>query len=146
MSYIIHKKYDNVKSRKTNHIYAEVSVLASDMPSLSRHCLVFLDDMSGLRSLQRKKGVSAAMPARPNSNATLIRDGYARATRTFPYSRQREFLQLEAQARTVALDARDQKMIAIEARLRQTMLDLIGDPDGIPDEPPSRKDTTADSE
>ena len=31
-------------------------------------------------------------------------------------------------------------MIAIEARLRQTMLDLIGDPDGIPDEPPSRKD------
>ena len=37
-------------------------------------------------------------------------------------------------------------MIAIEARLRQTMLDLIGDPDGIPDEAPSRKDTTADSE
>ena len=32
-------------------------------------------------------------------NATLIRDGYARAIRTFPYSRQREFLQLEAQAR-----------------------------------------------
>ena len=59
------------------------------------------------------------MPARPNSNATLIRDGYARAIRTFPYSRQREFLQLEAHARTAALDARDQKMIAIEARLRQ---------------------------
>ena len=86
------------------------------------------------------------MPARPNSNATLIRDGYARAIRTFPYSRQREFLQLEAQALTAALDAGDQKMIVIEARLRQTMLDLIGDPDGIPDEPPSRKDTTADSE
>ena len=32
-------------------------------------------------------------------NATLIRDGYARTIRTFPYSRQREFLQLEAQAR-----------------------------------------------
>ena len=32
-------------------------------------------------------------------NATLIREGYARAIRTFPYSRQREFLQLEAQAR-----------------------------------------------
>ena len=32
-------------------------------------------------------------------NATLIRDGYARAIRTFPYSRQREFLQLKAQAR-----------------------------------------------
>ena len=34
-----------------------------------------------------------------NVNATLIRDGYARAIRTFPYSRQRECLQLEAQAR-----------------------------------------------
>ena len=34
-----------------------------------------------------------------NFNATLIRDGYARAIRTFPYSRQRECLQLEAQAR-----------------------------------------------
>ena len=33
-----------------------------------------------------------------NFNATLIRDGYATAIRTFPYSRQREFLQLEAQA------------------------------------------------
>ena len=32
-------------------------------------------------------------------NATLIRDGYATAIRTFPYSRQREFIQLEAQAR-----------------------------------------------
>ena len=31
-----------------------------------------------------------------NVNATLIRDGYARAIRTFPYSRQRELLQLEA--------------------------------------------------
>ena len=35
-----------------------------------------------------------------NFNATLIRDGYATAIRTFPYSRQREFLQREAQART----------------------------------------------
>ena len=34
-----------------------------------------------------------------NVNATLIRDGYATAIRRFPYSRQREFLQLEAQAR-----------------------------------------------
>ena len=34
-----------------------------------------------------------------NVNATLIRDGYARTIRTFPYSRPREFLQLEAQAR-----------------------------------------------
>ena len=34
-----------------------------------------------------------------NFNATLIRDGYATAIRRFPYSRQREFLQLEAQAR-----------------------------------------------
>ena len=34
-----------------------------------------------------------------NVNATLIRHGYATAMRTFPYSRQREFLQLEAQAR-----------------------------------------------
>ena len=34
-----------------------------------------------------------------NFNATLIRDGYATAIRTFPYSRQREFLQREAQAR-----------------------------------------------
>ena len=32
-------------------------------------------------------------------NATLIRDGDATAIRTFPYSRQCEFLQLEAQAR-----------------------------------------------
>ena len=32
-------------------------------------------------------------------NATRIREGYARATGTFPYSRQRECLQLEAQAR-----------------------------------------------
>ena len=32
-------------------------------------------------------------------NATRIREGYARATGTFPYSRQREYLQLEAQAR-----------------------------------------------
>ena len=33
-------------------------------------------------------------------NATLIRAGYATAIRRFPYSRQAEFLQLEAQART----------------------------------------------
>ena len=32
-------------------------------------------------------------------NATLIRDGYATAFRAFPYSQQRAFLQLEAQAR-----------------------------------------------
>ena len=32
-------------------------------------------------------------------NATLIREGYATAIRAFPYSRQREFLQLETQAR-----------------------------------------------
>ena len=37
-------------------------------------------------------------------------------------------------------------MIAIEARVRQAMRDLIGDPDGIPDEPPNRKDTPADAE
>ena len=35
-----------------------------------------------------------------NVNATLIRDGYATAIRRFPHSRQRDFLQLEAQART----------------------------------------------
>ena len=34
-----------------------------------------------------------------NVNATLIRDGYATAIRRFPYARQRECLQLEAQAR-----------------------------------------------
>ena len=34
-----------------------------------------------------------------NFNATLIRDGYARATGTFPYSRQRDCLPLDAQAR-----------------------------------------------
>ena len=34
-----------------------------------------------------------------NVNATLIREGLATATRALPYSRQREFLQLEAQAR-----------------------------------------------
>ena len=34
-----------------------------------------------------------------NFNATLIREGYAVAIRTFPYSRKREFLALEAQAR-----------------------------------------------
>ena len=34
-----------------------------------------------------------------NFNATLIREGLATAIRAFPYSRQREFLQLEAQAR-----------------------------------------------
>ena len=38
-------------------------------------------------------------------------------------------------------------MIAIKDRLRRSMvapIDLIGDPDGIPAEPPSRNDTTAD--
>ena len=39
------------------------------------------------------------LPTGEHFNATLIREGYARAIRTFPYSRQREFLQLEAQAR-----------------------------------------------
>ena len=34
-----------------------------------------------------------------NFNATLIREGYATAIRQFPYSRNREFLALEAQAR-----------------------------------------------
>ena len=34
-----------------------------------------------------------------NFNATLIREGYAVAIRQFPYSRKREFLALEAQAR-----------------------------------------------
>ena len=35
-----------------------------------------------------------------NFNATLISEGLATAIRAFPYSRQREFLQLEAQARS----------------------------------------------
>ena len=34
-----------------------------------------------------------------NFNAILIREGYATAIRTFPYSRKREFLRLEALAR-----------------------------------------------
>ena len=34
-----------------------------------------------------------------NFNATLVREGYGTAIRTFPYSRQREFIALEAQAR-----------------------------------------------
>ena len=34
-----------------------------------------------------------------NFNATLIREGYAVAIRSFPYSRKAEFLRLEAQAR-----------------------------------------------
>ena len=34
-----------------------------------------------------------------NFNATLVRDGYGTAIRAFPYSRQREFIALEAQAR-----------------------------------------------
>ena len=34
-----------------------------------------------------------------NFNARLIREGYATAIRAFPYSRKREFLRLEAQAR-----------------------------------------------
>ena len=39
------------------------------------------------------------LPTGEHFNATLIREGYARAIRTFPYTRQAEFLQLEAQAR-----------------------------------------------
>ena len=34
-----------------------------------------------------------------NLNATLVREGYGTAIRAFPYSRQREFIALEAQAR-----------------------------------------------
>ena len=34
-----------------------------------------------------------------NFNATLVREGYGTAIRAFPYSRQREFIALEAQAR-----------------------------------------------
>ena len=41
-----------------------------------------------------------ALASGENVNATLIREGCATAIRTFPYSRQREFLQLEDQART----------------------------------------------
>ena len=39
------------------------------------------------------------LPTGEHVNATRIREGYARATGTFPYSRQRECLPLEAQAR-----------------------------------------------
>ena len=39
------------------------------------------------------------LPTGEHVNATRIREGYARATGTFPYSRQRECLQLDAQAR-----------------------------------------------
>ena len=39
------------------------------------------------------------LPTGEHVNATLIRKGYARATGTFPYSRQRDCLPLEAQAR-----------------------------------------------
>ena len=39
------------------------------------------------------------LPTGEHVNATRIREGYARAAGTFPYSRQRECLQLEAQAR-----------------------------------------------
>ena len=39
------------------------------------------------------------LPSGENFNATLIREGYATAIRTFPYSRHAECLQLEAQAR-----------------------------------------------
>ena len=39
------------------------------------------------------------LPTGEHVNAARIREGYARATGTFPYSRQRECLQLEAQAR-----------------------------------------------
>ena len=34
-----------------------------------------------------------------NVNATLVREGYGTAIRAFPYSRQRDFIALEAQAR-----------------------------------------------
>ena len=50
------------------------------------------------------------------------------------------------QAIIKALKERDKQTIAIEGRLRQTMIDLIGDLDGTSDEPPSRKYTTADAE
>ena len=39
------------------------------------------------------------LPSGEHVNATLIREGYATAIRTFPYSRHAECLQLEAQAR-----------------------------------------------
>ena len=39
------------------------------------------------------------LPTGEHGNATRIREGYARATGTFSYSRQRDCLQLEAQAR-----------------------------------------------
>ena len=39
------------------------------------------------------------LPSGENFNATLLQHGLATAIRTFPYSRQAEFLQLEAQAR-----------------------------------------------
>ena len=39
------------------------------------------------------------LPTGEHGNATRIREGDARATGTFPYSRQRDCLQLEAQAR-----------------------------------------------
>ena len=42
---------------------------------------------------------SVILAAGEDFNATLIRNGYATAIRRFPYSRQAEFLQLEAQAR-----------------------------------------------
>ncbi len=38
-------------------------------------------------------------PGGEHVNATLIREGYATAIRTFPYSRRQKFLGLEAQAR-----------------------------------------------
>ena len=38
-------------------------------------------------------------PGGEHDNATLIREGYATAIRTFPDARRRECLQLEAQAR-----------------------------------------------
>ena len=39
------------------------------------------------------------LPGGEHVNATLIREGYATAIRTFPDARRREYLQLEAQAR-----------------------------------------------
>ena len=47
------------------------------------------------------------------------------------------------------MDQREQHLIAIKDRRRRhrtALIDLIGGQDGIPDEPPRRKDTTADAE
>ena len=79
----------------------------------------------------------------------------ATAIRRAPYARQRECLQLEAQARRAIqrfeaetgriaelvsrMDERAPRMAATEDRLRRTMetiLDRIGDHDGVPDQEP----------